>query len=144
MNNYKCILVAVDLSKEAKLVISRAQDMAAKYQSKLILIHVVQPMVLDNTYESLPVISVDVEKALYQRATQYLRALSEDMQLAEDVPLRVELGSAKGEILRVAEEVGADLLVIGTHGRHGLALLLGSTANAVLHGTPCDVLAVRV
>ena len=35
-------------------------------------------------------------------------------------------------------------LVVGSHGRHGLALLLGSTANAVLHGAPCDVLAVRI
>ena len=39
---------------------------------------------------------------------------------------------------------GADLIVVGSHGRHGLALLLGSTANGVLHGATCDVLAVRV
>ena len=37
-----------------------------------------------------------------------------------------------------------DLIVVGSHGRHGLALLLGSTANDVLHGAPCDVLAVRL
>ena len=34
--------------------------------------------------------------------------------------------------------------MVGSHGRHGLALLLGSTANDVLHGAPCDVLAVRL
>ena len=39
---------------------------------------------------------------------------------------------------------GADVIVVGSHGRHGLALLLGSTANGVLHGATCDVLAVRV
>ena len=44
----------------------------------------------------------------------------------------------------VADEAGADLIVVGSHGRHGLALLLGSTANGVLHGAMCDVLAVRV
>jgi universal stress protein A len=37
-----------------------------------------------------------------------------------------------------------DLVVVGSHGRHGLSLLLGSTANGVLHGAGCDVLAVRV
>ena len=37
-----------------------------------------------------------------------------------------------------------DLIVVGSHGRHGLALLLGSTANDVLHGAPCDVLAVHL
>jgi len=35
-------------------------------------------------------------------------------------------------------------IVVGSHGRHGLALLLGSTANDILHGAPCDVLAVRL
>jgi len=48
------------------------------------------------------------------------------------------------EIHTLANEIGADLIVVGSHGRHGLALLLGSTANGVLHGAPCDVLAVRV
>jgi universal stress protein A len=56
----------------------------------------------------------------------------------------VELGSPKAEITRVAEEQGVDLIVVGSHGRLGLELLLGSTANGVLHAAKCDVLAVRV
>ena len=48
------------------------------------------------------------------------------------------------EIHSKAEEIGADLIVVGSHGRYGLALLMGSTANGVLHGATCDVLAVRV
>ena len=40
--------------------------------------------------------------------------------------------------------IHADLIVLGTHGRHGLGLLLGSTASGVLHGCPCDVLTVRI
>jgi len=54
------------------------------------------------------------------------------------------MGSPKTEIIRVAQENGVDLIVVGSHGRHGLALLLGSTANGVLHYAPCDVLAVRL
>jgi universal stress protein A len=53
-------------------------------------------------------------------------------------------GQPRQEIHRLAEEQGCDLIVVGSHGRHGLALLLGSTANDVLHGAPCDVLAVRL
>jgi len=56
----------------------------------------------------------------------------------------VEIGVPKREIVRIAGEQGADLIVIGSHGRHGLQLLLGSTANGVLHLAKCDVLAVRV
>ena len=44
----------------------------------------------------------------------------------------------------MAKDIGADLIVVGSHGRYGLALLMGSTANGVLHGATCDVLAVRV
>jgi universal stress protein A len=46
--------------------------------------------------------------------------------------------------VRIAKERGVDLIVVGSHGRHGLQLLLGSTANGVLHLAECDVLAVRV
>jgi universal stress protein A len=48
------------------------------------------------------------------------------------------------EIVRLAEEEDIDLVIVGSHGRHGLALLLGSTANSVLHHTKCDVMAVRL
>ena len=64
---------------------------------------------------------------------------------AFDVDLAfVELGAPKHEIVRVAKEQGVDLVVVGSYGRHGLQLLLGSTANGVLHLAACDVLAVRV
>ena len=53
-------------------------------------------------------------------------------------------GQPRQEIHRLAEEQQCDLIVVGSHGRHGLALLLGSTAHDVLHGAPCDVLAVRL
>jgi len=48
------------------------------------------------------------------------------------------------EITRYADDKQADLIVIGSHGRHGLQRLLGSTATPVLHNAKCDVLAVRI
>ena len=62
----------------------------------------------------------------------------------ESAPRRLEGGATRGEVIRAAEEEGCDLIVVGSHERHGLALLLGSTANAILHHAPCDVLAVRI
>ena len=64
------------------------------------------------------------------------------------IPKRVEISGPDGRELEIkaqAKEFGADLIVIGSHGRHGLTgMMLGSTANGVLHGSPCDVLTVRV
>ena len=54
------------------------------------------------------------------------------------------IGRPESQIHQLAEDVAADLIVVGSHGRQGLALILGSTANGVLHGAHCDVLAVRV
>jgi len=53
-------------------------------------------------------------------------------------------GVPKQEIIHIAEQENVDLIVVGSHGRHGLALLLGSTANSVLHYAKCDVMAIRL
>jgi universal stress protein A len=61
-----------------------------------------------------------------------------------DAKISVELGRACDMIINKAEAMQADLIIIGSHGRHGLRTLLGSTANAVLHRAKCDVLAVKI
>ena len=64
-----------------------------------------------------------------------------------DIPIdnqHLIFGRPETEIDSLANQISADLIVVGSHGRHGIALILGSTANGVLHGAPCDVLAVRV
>jgi universal stress protein A len=53
-------------------------------------------------------------------------------------------GTPKQEIVRLAEQEGIDLIVVGSHGRHGLSLLLGSTANSILHYAGCDVMTIRL
>ena len=53
-------------------------------------------------------------------------------------------GVPKQEIVQIAVQENIDLIVVGSHGRHGLALLLGSTANSILHYAKCDVMAVRL
>jgi len=143
MATYRKILVAVDLSPEARAVLARACELRGLYESELFLIHVVEPIVLGGDYDLVPVMPVEIEETLLQRAKAYLGTLVGEMNIA-DVQQSVEVGSVKHEILRFAEEQDCDLIVIGAHGRHGVATLLGSTANAVLHGTKCDVLCVRL
>jgi universal stress protein A len=72
-----------------------------------------------------------------------LASICEPLNVADENQL-VILGQPATEMRRLARERDIDLIVVGSHGRHGLALIFGSTSNSVLHGAPCDVLAVRI
>ena len=143
---YSNILVAVDLTEEADEVMAAASTLAKEQGASLSVVTVVKP--LSRVYGGLdmaPVTSgaVTFEKEALDQATNQLTDLASVYKVSgEDV--HVELGHPATEIRTLAEERKIDLIVIGTHGRHGLGLLLGSTANAVLHGVPCDVLAVKI
>ncbi len=144
--SYEQILVAVDLTEEADEVLAAACSVADEQNAKLTSLTVVKP--LAHVYGNLDMApittgSIDFEKEAVRQAWEQLSAMSAEYKIqAEDATVR--LGSPAFEIRALADELGADLIVIGTHGRHGLGLLLGSTANAVLHGVPCDVLAVKI
>jgi len=136
-------MVCLDYSAEARQVALRAQELADSYGASLCLIHVVEPLMVDAGYDIFMDISPDMEDTRKDAARTSLEKLQKDLGLT-DAEVLVEEGPVKSEILRVAKENDIDLVVIGSHGRHGIGLLLGSTANAVLHGAPCDVLSVRV
>jgi universal stress protein A len=142
MDIYTNILVALDLSDDAEKVLLKAIDIASRYQSKLTVVHIVEPLISDANFV-LPVMSVEIETALKERAKTFLGELAKKYA-AVKLDVAVEIGSIKGEVFRLVEEKKINLIIIGTHGRHGVARLLGSTASAILHGTPVDVLAVRV
>jgi len=143
MTGYKKILVAVDLSHEARNVVARARELGEYYGATLTLIHVVDPIITTGDYELRPELPLEVEETLLERARGYIGSLARDMGIA-DAGKVVATGSVKHVILSHAKQHNCDLIVIGTHGRHGVAVLLGSTANAIMHGTECDVMCVRV
>lgn len=142
MTTKHTIVVALDLSEEAKQVLEKARELAKQTNASLHLIHVVEPVVTDSNM-MLPAAYGDIEQALSERAEKFLSEQIKEFSL-KHATCSVELGSVKREIFRAVEDKKADLIVIGTHGRHGISLLLGSTANAILHGTPCDVYAVKI
>jgi universal stress protein A len=86
---------------------------------------------------------MQIDDQRIERARKQIAALAQELGLPPDAA-SVEAGSAKGEILRHAREQGSDLIVLGCRERHGLSILLHRTEDTVLHGAPCDVLAVRV
>ena len=139
---YQHLLAAVDFSSGSEAMMQRAMDLVKRYGARLSVIHVVEylPVALDAELMLPPL--AGVEEQLMENARKRLTQLTHSLG-ADQASHYVELGSTKLEILRVAEAQGVDLIVVGSHGRHGLARMLGSTASAVLQGAHCDVLAVR-
>lgn len=139
---YQHMLAAVDFSPSTEAMMQRTVDLTGRYGARLSVIHVVEylPVALDAELMLPPL--AGVEEQLLDNARKRLERMTEDLGVMEATRY-VELGSTKLEILRVAEAQGVDLIVVGSHGRHGLARMLGSTASAVLQGAHCDVLAVR-
>jgi len=143
MGNYQHILVATDFSDDFDPVMVKAIETQQRNEAKLTLLHVVEYSGAIYTGEIPLPEDFDLDQRLADQATERLSKLASQYSLTEHQEL-VEIGTPKREIVRVADEQGVDLIVIGSHGRHGLQLLLGSTANGVLHLANCDVLAVRV
>ena len=142
MSDYTKILIAVDLSEESAMVAKRAQSVASGTSADLHVIHVIEP--LSFAYGGdIPMDFSGIQDEIHQQAAQQLKRFGETHGIAEDHQ-HILLGRPEVEIHTKADEIGADLIAVGSHGRYGLALLMGSTANGVLHGATCDVLAVRV
>ena len=142
MPAYKKILVLLDLSDDSEQVAIAARDLAAHSNASMLVLHVVDFVPVEPRGESLRP-TAQIEDDLIKRSREKLDALIERLALPRSVG-RVESGNTKAEILRVAEEEKADLIVLGSRERHGLAILVNFTEDTVLHAAHCDVLAVRL
>ena len=139
---YKKILVLLDLSQDSEQVAFAARDMAEYSHASMLALHVVEFVPVEPLGESL-MPTAQIEDDLIKRSREKLDALIARLALPRAVG-RVESGNTKAEILRVAEEEKADLIVLGSRERHGLAILVNFTEDTVLHAAHCDVLAVRL
>lgn len=142
MSLYSRVLVAVDLTEECKLVADRAKDIARASSADLHLIHVIEPITLSYGGD-IPMEVSAVQETISDQTESYIATFSAEYGIPFDHQHLV-YGRPEREIHRFAHENDVDVIVVGSHGRHGLALLFGSTANGVLHGAPCDIIAVRV
>jgi len=142
LSEYRKILVVVDLSEDSRIVGERAKVVATCYRSEITLLHVVEYVPVEPMGEAL-LPTVQIEGELVERARVKLNELAQQLSLGSS-PQLVETGSIKAEIVRAAQRLGANLIVLGSRERHGLAILLNFTEDTVLHAAPCDVLAVRL
>lgn len=142
MRDYKNILLVVDLSEDSKIIGERAKAIAACYRSDITLLHVVEYVPVEPMGEAL-LPTVQIEGELVERAKVRLTELAQTLSLSNSRQL-VETGGIKTEIIRAAQRLNSDLIVLGSRERHGLAILLNFTEDTILHSAPCDVLAVRL
>jgi len=137
----KTILAAVDSSARAPKVLGVAFDLARRFQGKVVLFRAIG-VPHDLPVEAFAVSPEDLVGVLEQRARQELGALA---GRAEGIPceIRVAVGTAWEGICRVAREVDAAVIVIGSHGYGGLERLIGTTAARVVNHADRSVFVVR-
>jgi universal stress protein A len=144
MKGYQHILLAVDYSEQGVYVAGKARSLAYRYQAKLSIIHVLDNIPMpDTNYGTVIPLGQDSSYDLLEAEKAKLMRLGD--QLNVDLANRwMVWGIPKQEIIHIADQIQVDLIIVGSHSRHGLAFLLGSTANAVLHYAKCDVMAIRL
>lgn len=146
---YKHILFATELNETKSYIEDKVMALQQLTKAKLSIMHVVEPIAdiyYGGVYGVVPNLDVmdsaNTTKTFQDRARELLQPLVKRLNTTEQ-NLHIPIGYTSEEILAFAEHHNVDLIITGSHGVHGLQLLLGSTANAILHGAKCDVLAVR-
>jgi nucleotide-binding universal stress UspA family protein len=134
----RTILHPTDFSDCSEVAFRMACSLACDYQAHLVILHVSPPPVDGYGEGILPPLSADYLRPLREKLRQLQEAAP-----AVSVEYRLVEGDAAEEILRTAQAMSCDMIVLGTHGRTGLArLVVGSTAELVARRAPCPVVTV--
>jgi universal stress protein A len=143
MSLYQTLVVALDTSDEAAEVLATAASLVKGSDARIEIIHATERPLIAYGAMTTAAVAIPSEMEIKESLFPGLAAKVEAAGFSRE-NLHIRFGRAADVIVGLADEVEADVIVIGSHGRHGVKLLLGSTANAVLHQARCDVLAVRV
>ena len=140
MHSYTHIMFCADLSEHSLISAHRAIELAKKFSAKLTMMHVVESL---PAYASGYLGVADVERELIDTAKKEMKKIGATLNIPSENQVLV-VGNPALEIFNKAEALGVDLIVIGSHEKHGLGRLLGSNAGGILHKAHCDVLTVKI
>ena len=144
MSQYRNILLTIDFSEYDEFVANKARNLAKQLNAKLSIIHILDDIPMPDTpYGTVIPLDEDSSYSMLEAEKAQLKQLADKLAIASTDRWLI-WGEPKQEIALFSEREKIDLIIVGSHGRHGLALLLGSTANGVLHHAKCDVLAIRL
>jgi universal stress protein A len=144
-NAYKKVLIAVDLNEPAEKLLAHAKNLIAE-GVEVHICHAAIPLEVMYSFVPIGGYSVAVsgfQDEIMQHAQKNLEKIASDLGLANE-KTHLLVGKASTEIKLFAKENNFDLIIVGTHGKNALRAALGSTSNGILHGAPCDVLALHL
>ena len=140
----RTIVVATDFSECADNALAYAAELGAHLDATLHLVHAISIPVMGVAEMGIAYASINIESATRSAQASLDDRVAQYRDRVSLAPTRLEVGDAREMIDNVASLVGADLVVMGTHGRRGLRrALLGSVAESVVRSAPCPVLTIR-
>lgn len=143
MEIYKSILLAVDLHPAYdEYTAQRAMEFAKERNAKVYILHCVEPIHAYGAAQGYQLI-VEVEKQVELEAQKALSELATKYNIPKEQQFVLQ-GPPQRVVVEQAKTLNVDLIIVGGHGRHGIGLLFGSTADGIIHHAHCDVLAIRV
>jgi len=135
----KTIVFPTDFSHASDAALQHAEALAKQSAARLLIVHVEEPPLAyggGELYYGLP-----------EPSSERILKMLEDVKPSDpSVPYthRLTMGDPAGEVVRIAEDENAEMIIIGTHGRTGMTrLLMGSVAEAIVRRAPCPVLVYR-
>lgn len=137
-DTFNTILVATDLTEDNQFVVKKAEAMAKQFDAQLHIVHVVEPI---GAYGGGWYYLDDLNQELEKEAEEHLKQFGKKFHVAAEYQ-HLCSGLTKKMILDLADEIKADMVVVGTHGPKGFAGILGSTASSVLNSAKCAVLTI--
>ena len=145
MKAYRRILLALELDQNIDtLPVRHAVDLVEECESELYIIHVMEHL---GSYGAAYGVAAgaDIETILINKASSELKKIGKLLGVKDkEDHVILKQGAGAPVILEEAERLSIDLIVVGSHARHGIRLILGSTADGVVTKAKCDVLAVRI
>jgi len=137
------VLVPVDFSKESILAAKFGASLAEEYNSKLYLLHVLEPL-HSSVRAEISDFDLFQQRMIDQAKEDLEKVVPAAVKQRLEVEEVLEIGQPQYVIVEKAKELGVDVIVIATHGRTGLAhVLLGSVAEKVIRHAPCPVFVIR-
>ncbi len=143
MINLKKILCPIDHSDGSKEALKYAVSFAMKNEAKLYLLHVIDIRSFDESIDTMAT-QIPNDETIKQLKTKLLECIPEEIRSDMQIEALVVQGVPFAEIISIAKGNNVDMIVMGTHGRTGIAhMMIGSVSEKVVRKAHCPVLTVR-